>query len=98
MPPTAGSAAAGCRRNRFRSPDSISGSTSRARADSGQESRRIEADISLPHEIAHQWWGNMVGWESYRDQWLSEGFATYGAALYLDRERQGDRKFRELLR
>ncbi|MEO8436749.1 MAG: carboxypeptidase regulatory-like domain-containing protein, partial [Pyrinomonadaceae bacterium] len=26
-----------------------------------------------PHEIAHQWWGHMVGWKSYRDQWMSEG-------------------------
>jgi len=25
-----------------------------------------------PHEIAHQWWGNTVGWISYRDQWMSE--------------------------
>ncbi|MEO8033115.1 MAG: M1 family aminopeptidase [Acidobacteriota bacterium] len=35
------------------------------------------------HEMAHQWWGHMVGWESYRDQWLSEGFAEFTAALVL---------------
>lgn len=35
------------------------------------------------HEVAHQWWGNHVGWRTYRDQWLSEGFAEYMAALYL---------------
>jgi len=34
------------------------------------------------HEISHQWWGDLVGWRSYRDQWLSEGFAEYSAALY----------------
>lgn len=34
------------------------------------------------HEVAHQWWGHIVGWESYRDQWLSEGFAMYSGALY----------------
>jgi hypothetical protein len=33
------------------------------------------------HEIAHQWWGNLVSWRSYRDQWLSEGFAEYSEAL-----------------
>jgi len=33
------------------------------------------------HELAHQWWGHLVGWESYRDQWLSEGFAEFSAAL-----------------
>jgi hypothetical protein len=35
------------------------------------------------HEMSHQWWGHMVGWESYRDQWLSEGFAEFTAALVL---------------
>jgi len=36
-----------------------------------------------PHEIAHQWWGNTVGWISYRDQWMSEGFAEFSASLFL---------------
>lgn len=36
-----------------------------------------------PHELAHQWWGHIVGWKSYRDQWMSEGFATFSASLYL---------------
>ncbi|HXU46069.1 MAG TPA: M1 family aminopeptidase, partial [Thermoanaerobaculia bacterium] len=35
------------------------------------------------HEFAHQWWGHLLGWESYRDQWLSEGFAQFSAALAL---------------
>src|SRR5947209_19982042 len=33
------------------------------------------------HELAHQWWGHLVGWGSYEDQWLSEGFAEFSAAL-----------------
>jgi Peptidase family M1 domain len=36
-----------------------------------------------PHEIAHQWWGQMVGYNSYRDQWMSEGFAEMSASLFL---------------
>src|ERR1700730_3123795 len=36
-----------------------------------------------PHEIAHQWWGNTVGWISYRDQWMGEGFAEFSASLFL---------------
>ncbi|HTO87855.1 MAG TPA: M1 family aminopeptidase [Thermoanaerobaculia bacterium] len=40
-------------------------------------------DLVGPHEFAHQWWGHLVGWESYRDQWLSEGFAEFTAALVL---------------
>ncbi|MBI5868904.1 MAG: hypothetical protein HZB43_11580 [candidate division Zixibacteria bacterium] len=35
------------------------------------------------HEVAHQWFGHIVGWKSYHDQWLSEGFAEYAGALYL---------------
>ncbi len=36
----------------------------------------------IAHETAHQWWGNIVSWRSYRDQWLSEGFAEYSGILY----------------
>jgi len=36
----------------------------------------------LAHETAHQWWGNIVSWRSYRDQWLSEGFAEYSGVIY----------------
>ena len=36
----------------------------------------------IAHETAHQWWGNIVAWRSYRDQWLSEGFAEYSGFLY----------------
>jgi hypothetical protein len=36
-----------------------------------------------PHEVAHQWWGHTVGWASYHDQWLSEGFAEFSAGLFL---------------
>jgi len=37
----------------------------------------------LAHEIAHQWWGQGLSWERYRDQWLSEGMAQFAAALYI---------------
>ncbi len=36
------------------------------------------------HEVAHQWWGNLVSWDSYRDQWIDEGLANYIALLYAD--------------
>ena len=51
----------------------------------------------LAHEIAHQWWGQGVGWKNYHEQWLSEGFAQYFAALYAARDR-GDDVFRGMLR
>ncbi len=33
------------------------------------------------HEAAHQWWGDLISWSSYRDQWLSEGLANYCALM-----------------
>jgi aminopeptidase N len=39
----------------------------------------------LAHEVAHQYWGQAVGWKSYHEQWISEGFAQYFAFLYAER-------------
>ncbi len=36
----------------------------------------------VAHEVAHQWWGHLVGWRSYRDQWISEAMANYAALLW----------------
>jgi hypothetical protein len=63
----------------------------------GRSSERFNR-LSVTHEIAHQWWGNLVGWATYRDQWLSEGFATYAAALHLAQRKDGEQQFRELMR
>jgi hypothetical protein len=40
----------------------------------------------IAHEIAHQWWGQGIGWKNYHEQWLSEGFAQYFAALYAEKQ------------
>jgi hypothetical protein len=47
-------------------------------------------EFFLAHEIAHQWWGQAVGWKNYHEQWLSEGLAQYFAALYAERLRGKD--------
>ena len=45
----------------------------------------------LAHEIAHQFWGGAIGWESYHEQWISEGFAQYFALLYAERSLDAER-------
>jgi hypothetical protein len=39
--------------------------------------------VVTPHEVAHQWWGQTVGFRGYRDQWMSEGFADESASIFL---------------
>jgi hypothetical protein len=53
-------------------------------------------EFFLAHEMAHQWWGQAVGWRNYHEQWLSEGFAQYFAALYAE-QRYGDEVFGEMM-
>jgi len=51
----------------------------------------------IPHEIAHEWWGHKAGWGSSRDQWVSETFAEYASALYIEAreaKKSGDPKDR----
>jgi len=46
------------------------------------------------HEVAHQWWGNVVGWSSYRDQWIDEAIAQYLSLLFADTKKNPDRTLR----
>ena len=48
-----------------------------------------------PHEVAHQWFGHVVGWTSYHDQWMSEGFAEFSASLYVQYIKKDTAKFIE---
>jgi hypothetical protein len=46
----------------------------------------VEAVLSrqvTAHETAHQWWGDLVYWQGYRDQWLFEGLANYCSLMML---------------
>ena len=54
-------------------------------------------EFYVAHELAHQWFGQAVGWKNYHEQWLSESFAQYFAALYAH-ERRGEDTFRDVLR
>ena len=48
---------------------------------------------TIAHETAHQWFGNSVTEKDWPHLWLSEGFATYFAALWTQQAR-GDSAFR----
>ena len=54
-------------------------------------------DFFIAHELAHQWWGQAVGWRNYHEQWISEGFAQYFAAMYAQHQK-GDETFASVLR
>lgn len=41
-------------------------------------------EIVLAHELAHQWYGNSVSFETWRDIWLAEGFAEYASWLWVE--------------
>jgi hypothetical protein len=56
-----------------------------------------EAEMFRSHELAHQWWGNSVTWETYHDVWLSEGFASYCAALYAQRGLDDEDQFVDMM-
>lgn len=55
---------------------------------------------SIPaHETAHQWWGDLIPWASYRDQWYSEGLADYCALMMLqDKNPEGFRQVMDFYR
>ncbi len=45
------------------------------------------------HEVAHQWWGIAVDFATYRDQWMSEGFASFAGLWYLQNLKDGRQRY-----
>jgi hypothetical protein len=64
------------------------------------EPYKILLQQSIPaHETAHQWWGDLISWSTYRDQWLSEGLANYCALMLLqEKNPAGFRQIMEVYR
>ena len=42
------------------------------------------SEVLYAHEIAHQWWGDMITCDSFHHIWLNEGFASYSEALWFE--------------
>jgi aminopeptidase N len=43
-------------------------------------------NLAIPHELAHQWFGDSVSLSDWSDIWLNEGFATYAEGLWIEHE------------
>jgi hypothetical protein len=57
------------------------------RAGLSEASQEHFTELVPSHETAHQWWGNVVGWDSYRDQWIDEAISNYLALLFSDSQK-----------
>jgi hypothetical protein len=60
-----------------------------------ESSRALMQQMIPAHETAHQWWGDLIPWTSYRDQWFSEGLANYCALMMLQEKNPAG--FREIM-
>lgn len=54
------------------------------------------SEMLQAHEVAHQWWGNLVASASYQDDWLMEALANYSALMHLEK-RKGRKALDEIL-
>jgi hypothetical protein len=54
------------------------------------------SDLMVAHEVAHQWWGNVVMPKSYQDEWLFEALAHYSALLWLEKKK-GSKALEEVM-
>jgi len=49
------------------------------------------------HELAHQWWGGVISWKSYRDVWLTEGLSHFSVLYYL-KKKMTEKQFNRLIK
>ncbi|MFC1790916.1 M1 family aminopeptidase [Gemmatimonadota bacterium] len=63
--------------------------------------RRAEQDFSweriIAHEIAHQWWGDLITLREWSHTWLNESFGTYSDYLWTRSEKGEDEGAWDLL-
>jgi len=68
----------------------------KAFADTDPSTALFFTRLMQAHEVAHQWWGNLVSTEGYHDEWIMEALANYTAMLYLQKA-EGDQAMNALL-
>jgi Peptidase family M1 domain len=54
----------------------------------GSADNILYLDLTPLHEAAHNWWGDLVVWKSYRDQWLVEALANYCGLVAMEKNGQ----------
>ncbi len=64
--------------------------TEQGRAGIGARTQEHFSELVPIHEVAHQWWGSVVGWRNYRDQWIHEGLANYLALMFEESKQPGE--------
>jgi hypothetical protein len=62
----------------------------RAAAHVPQADSVLYGEVMMPHEVAHQWFGDRVSWASYHEQWLLEAIANYAAVMLLEQHKPAD--------
>ena len=64
--------------------------------------KRAEQDFSweriIAHEVAHQWWGDLITLRTWSQTWLNESFGTYSDYLYTRHDKGEDEGAYDLLR
>ncbi|HEY7333340.1 MAG TPA: M1 family aminopeptidase [Bryobacteraceae bacterium] len=62
----------------------------------GPREQTFFSDLMQAHEVAHQWWGDLVLPATYQDEWIPEALSNYSALLYLEK-RRGSKAMRDVL-
>jgi hypothetical protein len=57
---------------------------------SGNDSFEERYDSLISHELAHQWWGDLVTCRDWSEGWLNEGFATYSEIVFREADEGRD--------
>jgi hypothetical protein len=63
----------------------------------GERAQQTARELLPFHEVAHQWWGNVVVSASYRDSWIEEAMANYLSLVYSDCKKPGAHRLHDWL-